>query len=75
MVPFQVLKVLGVVVPGTLGEVIGIVFFSVVGLMVFLVPLYDTSAEKKARSRATTWFGIALLVGTLVFTVWGYLAI
>jgi len=75
MVPFQVLKVLGVILPGTLGEVIGITFFSVVGLMVFLVPLFDTSAENKGRARATTWFGVALLVGTLVFTIWGYLAI
>lgn len=75
MVQFQVLKVLGVVLPGTLGEIVGVLFFAVVGLMVALVPFYDTSAEKRGRAAAAKWFGVALLVGMGIFTVWGYLAL
>ncbi len=75
MVQFQVLKVLGVVLPGTLGEIVGVLFFGIVGLMVALVPFYDTSAEKRTRARMATLFGVAVLVGTVVFTVWGYLAL
>ena len=75
MVQFQVLKVLGGVLPGVAGEIVGVLLFGVVGLMIGLVPLYDTSAEKKGRARAATLFGVSVLAGAVVFTVWGYLAL
>ena len=40
-----------------------------------LVPLYDASSQAGRRARNATWFGLLLLIGAIVTTVWAYLAI
>ncbi len=72
MSQFQVLKVIGDYVPGYAGEVLGLVLFTVAGLLWTLIPLYDRKKEFQRRARTATWFGWFVVVALLVFTIWGY---
>ena len=72
MSQFQVLKVLGRLMPGTLGEVAGIVLFSVAGLLWTLIPLYDKDSPSGVRARRATWMGFAMLGALILMTIWGY---
>lgn len=75
MVPFQLLKVLGTWLPGAVGEVAGMVLLGLAGLVVALIPLYDTRESPPHRARVATWIGVVLIAGLAVFTVWGYMAL
>jgi quinol-cytochrome oxidoreductase complex cytochrome b subunit len=75
MSQFQVLKVLGDWIPGTAGEFVGMGLFTVAMIGWTLVPLYDTSSERGRRARNATYFGLLILIGGIVTTIWGYLAI
>jgi cytochrome b6 len=75
MSQFQVLKVFGDWFPGKLGEILGIVVFTVGGILWFLIPLYDHAQEAGRRARRATWFGLLTLIMLIVTTVWGYLAL
>lgn len=74
MFMFQTLKV----IPGHVlfleGELVGILGFSLAGLIWFLVPFLDRRASRGERSAFWHWFGIALVSYMVVLTVWGYLA-
>ncbi len=75
MSQFQVLKVLGNWVPGAAGEILGMLVFTI-GLVLWLfIPLYDTTSANGKRARWATWFGLAVLIGVVVTTVWGYAVI
>ena len=58
MSQFQVLKVLGQYLPGTTGEILGILIFSVGGLLWGIIPLYDRSSSLAVRARRAIWFGV-----------------
>jgi cytochrome b6 len=73
MSQFHLLKVLGRWFPGLTGEVIGMALFGAVGLGWALIPLYDPDTKNGRRARNATWFGLALLVASIVITIWAYL--
>ena len=72
MSQFQVLKVFGRIFPGITGEILGILLFSVGGLLWALIPLYDKDNRLAMRARTATWFGFAALFGLIILTIWGY---
>jgi cytochrome b6 len=75
MSQFQVLKVLGQWLPGTVGEILGILLFSVGGLLWAIIPLYDRNSALARRARNANWFGLLAVIGLIVMTIWGYLAL
>lgn len=75
MVPFQLLKVLGVWMPGAVGEFAGMALLGGAALVVALIPFYDTRDAPPHRARIATGIGFALLAGLIVLTVWGYVAL
>jgi len=75
MSQFQVLKVVGDWLPGAAGELIGMGIFTLGLILWMLVPLYDIKSPAGRRARWATYFGLAVLIGTIATTVWGYLAI
>ena len=75
MSQFQLLKVLGSWLPGTIGEIVGIMIFTAGGIIWGLIPLFDLREAGPRLARATTWVGIGALVGLIGLTVWGYAAL
>lgn len=75
MSQFQVLKIVGKIVPGMAGEFLGMGIFTVAIVGWLLVPLYDPSSESGRRARRATYFGLILLIATVVTTIWGYMAV
>ncbi|GMV98966.1 MAG: hypothetical protein AMXMBFR84_01060 [Candidatus Hydrogenedentota bacterium] len=75
MSQFQVLKVLGRWFPGLLGEYLGIALFTATGLLWALIPLYDKSSARARQARNATWAGVAMLLGLILFTCWGYIEV
>ena len=75
MSQFQVLKILGDWIPGKAGEIVGMGVFTLAMIVWMLVPLYDASSQAGRRARNATYFGLLLLIATIVTTIWGYLAI
>jgi quinol-cytochrome oxidoreductase complex cytochrome b subunit len=51
------------------------VLLGLVGLVVAVIPLYDTREAPPHRARVATWIGGVLIAGLVVFTVWGYMAL
>jgi len=72
MSQFEVLKVLGRLMPGALGEFAGIFVFTAAGLMWTLIPLYDKDSPSGVQARRATWFGMFLLIALIGMTIWGY---
>jgi cytochrome b6 len=75
MSQFQVLKIFGAWFKGAPGEILPIVLFTVGMIAWFLVPLYDPDSRSGRRARRVTNFGLVVLVGTIITTIWGYLAL
>jgi quinol-cytochrome oxidoreductase complex cytochrome b subunit len=75
MSQFQALKVLGNMFPGRAGEIVGILVFTVGGVLWGLIPLYDHSSKLAMRARTATWFGLLALMGLIGMTIWGYLGV
>lgn len=75
MSQFEGLKLLGRVVPGTLGEFVGIGLFTVAIGLWALVPLWDTRTAGGRRARWTTAFGLMFLVVMIALTVIGYIEV
>ena len=75
MSQFEALKILGRIIPGTLGEFAGIGLFTLVIGLWALVPLFDTRTAAGRRARITTWFGVMLLIALIVLTIVGYLEV
>jgi cytochrome b6 len=72
MSQFQVLKVMGRILPGMAGELAGMGLFGVGGLLWALIPLYDKDSASAKRARNATWFGIFAVVALIVSTIWAY---
>jgi len=74
MFMFQTLKTIPAHVLFLEGELLGILAFSVGGLIWFLIPFLDRRAQYGERSTLFLWFGVGLVVYMVAMTVWGYLA-
>lgn len=72
MSPFQTLKILGALVPGTAGEILGIGGFNLGLVLWALIPFYDTSKESGRRGRNAHYFGLAVLFVLIATTALGY---
>lgn len=75
MSQFEALKILGRIIPGTLGEFAGIGLFSLAMLAWGLVPLFDTRTAAGRRARMTTWFGLLFLGAIIALTIIGYIEV
>jgi cytochrome b6 len=75
MSQFQTLKVLGRILPGSIGEIAGMFLFTAGLVLWLLVPFFDVREKAALRARNTTYFGILVIVGLIVMTVWGYLGV
>ena len=69
---FQLLKLFPAEVGPITGELVGILLFSVVGVLWVMIPFIDSRNAPAWRSRAVYYFGIALLAGIIIFTMWGH---
>lgn len=75
MSQFQTLKVIGKLIPGMLGEAVGMTLFTVGLILWFLIPAFDSKSTAGLRSRQVSYFGIFVVGVLLVTTVWGYIAV
>jgi len=72
MSPFEMLKILGNILPGEAGEIGGILLFTLGITLWVLVPFYDTSTERGQRARAAHYFGLMAILLLLSTTAIGY---
>jgi cytochrome b6 len=72
MSPFEMLKMIGVVLPGVWGEIGGILIFSLGIALWVLIPFYDNSSESGRRGRRAHYFGLFAVIALLATTVIGY---
>jgi cytochrome b6 len=72
MSPFEMLKLLGNVLPGESGEIAGLLLFTLgIALWVF-IPFYDIKKPSGQRARAAHYFGLIAVFALLATTVIGY---
>jgi quinol-cytochrome oxidoreductase complex cytochrome b subunit len=72
MSSFQVLKIIGKVIPGEAGEFFGLILFNLGLVLWTLVPFYDMKNKSARRARLSVYFGLLALVLMIVTTIWGY---
>src|ERR1035437_3283822 len=75
MSPFEMLKLLGFVFSGkyaALGEIAGILLFTLGIVLWLLIPFYDNSKESGQRARAAHYCGLLAIFALLATTVIGY---
>jgi cytochrome b6 len=72
MSPFEMLKMLGSVLPGEAGEIAGILLFSLGIALWILIPFYDSKKESGQRARAAHYFGLLAVFALLATTAIGY---
>ncbi len=72
---FELLKILGRILPGMTGEIAGVSLFTAGGVLWGLIPLYDTSSKNGSRARIATWFGFLVIAGLIGLTLLGYLEV
>jgi cytochrome b6 len=72
MSPFEMLKLLGTVLPGEVGEIAGILLFTVGIALWVLIPFYDSSKESGKRGRVAHYFGLLAVIALLTTTIIGY---
>ena len=75
MSPFEMLKILGKFLPGEVGEIAGILLFTLGIALWLLIPFYDSSKESGQRGRAAHYFGLLAVFLLLSTTAIGYWAI
>lgn len=72
MSSFATLKAVGKMVPGALGEGLGMGLFAL-GLVLWIaIPFYDVKTEKGLKARRASYFGIFVVAVLLLTTIWGY---
>jgi len=72
MSPFEMLKLLGSVLPGEVGEIAGLLLFTIGITLWILIPFYDIRGERGQRGRAAHYFGLLAVVALLATTIIGY---
>jgi cytochrome b6 len=72
MSQFELLKVIGRILPGVSGEVAGIGLFTVGMVLWTLIPFYDVETAGGRRARRATYFGLLMLISLVALTVIGY---
>jgi cytochrome b6 len=75
MSPFEMLKLLGFVFSGkyaALGEIAGILLFTLGIVLWLLIPFYDKSKESRQRARVAHYFGLLAVFALLATTIIGY---
>jgi cytochrome b6 len=72
MSSFATLKVIGRILPGTIGEAVGMTLFTAGLVLWFLVPVFDTRTSKGRKGRRMTYFGLLVLAILVVTTIVGY---
>jgi quinol-cytochrome oxidoreductase complex cytochrome b subunit len=75
MSPFEMLKLIGSILPGTVGEMTGILLFTLAMVLWVLIPFYDKSRELGQRARAAHYFGLLAIFALLATTILGYWSI
>ncbi len=72
MSPFEMLKLLGKWLPGSSGEIAGLILFTAGIVLWILIPFYDVRSETGRRARAAHYFGLVSVVLLLATTIVGY---
>ncbi len=72
MSPFEMLKLLGNVLPGESGEIAGLLLFTLGIALWILIPFYDKRTESGQRARAAHYFGLLAVFALIATTVIGY---
>lgn len=72
MSPFEMLKILGNVMPGAFGEIAGLLLFTIGILLWLLIPFYDRGKTFGQRGRAAHYFGLVAVILLLATTAIGY---
>jgi quinol-cytochrome oxidoreductase complex cytochrome b subunit len=75
MSPFEMLKMLGTVLPGAAGEIAGLLLFTLGIVLWIMIPFYDKSKESGQRARIANYFGLLAVFALLATTAIGYWAI
>jgi quinol-cytochrome oxidoreductase complex cytochrome b subunit len=68
---FQTLKKLPSHIWGVEGEVLGVLFFGLCGLVVLLVPFLDVGASEGRPRRLLNLLAALAVIGFIVITAWG----
>ncbi len=71
---FHTLKLIPAHVLSIDGEVLGVLLFSISGLLWFLVPLWDRKTKAGEKSYLLTYSGIFVIIYIIIFTIVGYIA-
>lgn len=74
MSQFQMLKLMGRILPGYAGEAAAMVLFAIGMALWLLIPFYDVRSKAARRARLATYFGLFVIVVLTVTTAWGYAA-
>ena len=72
MSPFEMLKLIGKVLQGEVGELAGIFLFTMGLVLWLLIPFYDTRKAAGQRGRAAHYFGLLVIFFLLATTLIGY---
>ncbi len=72
MFMFQTLKMLPPRILALDGEIVGIIGFSLAGLMWLLVPFWDRKSSRGQKNRSMTYLGIVVVMFIAFMTILGY---
>jgi quinol-cytochrome oxidoreductase complex cytochrome b subunit len=72
MSPFEILKLIGAVLPGLIGELGGMLLFTGAIVLWLLIPFYDSSQKFGQRGRNAHYFGLLVLIVLIGTTAIGY---
>jgi cytochrome b6 len=72
MSPFEMLKLLGTILPGALGEMAGLLIFTLGIALWILIPFYDTKSDTGRHARFAHYFGLLAVFALLATTAIGY---
>jgi len=75
MSSFETLKLIGKVIPGTIGEAVGITVFTLGLVLWVLIPFYDVKSLAGLRAKRATYFGLLCLGVLIVTTILGYVTV
>lgn len=73
LAPFQFLKIVPAQIGPMEGELFGALLMLVICSGMAIVPFYD-KGDSESKAKTATYYGIVLLMGIIVFTIWGALS-